>query len=144
MQSKAKSQTRRKLVKSKKPNVRSVTDRTREFKITLQNKFALLDGQNEDSADTLNDNLTTAITESAAATGEAACRKQTRKLTRQTKELISQRQKMIFSSTVDQNELAELSKWLNKSKTNLSSHHCVFMYTLCNTLRRRAFRVTLK
>lgn len=68
--------------------------------------------------DTLNDNLPTAITESAAATGEAACRKQTGKLTRQTKKLISLRQNLILSSTVDQTELAELSKFINKSKTN--------------------------
>lgn len=46
-----------------------------EFKITLQSKFTLLADKNEDIFDTPNDNLTTAITESTAAFGEAACRK---------------------------------------------------------------------
>lgn len=102
-----------KLVKSKKPSITTVRDRTREFKVTLQNKFALLNGKNEDSIDTLNGSLTTAITESAAASGEAARRKQTGKLTWQTKELIAR-----LKSMVDQTEIKELSKVITTSKTS--------------------------
>lgn len=48
----------------------SVRERMQEFKITLQNKFKLLN-KNKEGVSRLNDNLTTAITESAAAVGEA-------------------------------------------------------------------------
>ena len=55
---------RGKLVKSRKLSVRSVRDRTQEFKITLQNKFALLT-EDEVSVDELNYNITKIVRESA-------------------------------------------------------------------------------
>lgn len=81
-----------------------------EFKITLGNKFALLNEENEDSVGRLNADLTTTITESALAVGEAACRTKTAKLNKKTEELIAKRENMKGSSSVDQVELAELSE----------------------------------
>ncbi|WP_265430092.1 RNA-directed DNA polymerase, partial [Klebsiella pneumoniae] len=108
---------RQKLVKSRKPRIESVKERTQEFKLTLQNKFQLLNKEHEESVDRLNDNLTTVITESAAAVGTAASRKHG-KLTQKTKQLIAKRKNMKVSSTLDQIELAELSKLINRCKRN--------------------------
>lgn len=52
---------RGKQAKRMEPSMESVRARTQEFKISLQNSFGLLTGENEDSVDTLYDNLTTAI-----------------------------------------------------------------------------------
>lgn len=50
--------------------------------------------------------------------GEAACSKETGKLTKKTKELIAKRKDIKVSSDVDQIELAELFKLINSGKTN--------------------------
>lgn len=79
--------------------------------------FALLN-ESENSVDRLNNKLTTATTESAAAVGEGACRKERAKLTKIRKALIAKPNNMNMSIAVDQLELAELSELINRSKTN--------------------------
>lgn len=54
----------------------------------------------------LNDNLTTAIIEPAAAVEQVANRKQTGKPTQKTNQLIAKRKNMKLASTSDQIELA--------------------------------------
>lgn len=108
---------RRKLVKSKKLSFTSARDRARQFNITLQNKFVLLDGKNKDRVDTLDNNVTT-IEYSGAGIVETACRKETLKLTQETKELIAKRQNIQLSNTMDQMESAQLLKLINRRKTN--------------------------
>lgn len=99
----------------------SVRAMTKDFKITLHNKFALSTGEDERGVDRLSGNLATAIMASAAAVreGEATCLKQIGKLTQKTKEMILKRKKIKkkLSSTEDEIELAELSKLMNRNKT---------------------------
>lgn len=62
MQSKAidhKMKERMKVAQSRKPNLQSQGDKAQEFRIPLQNKVPVLIRRNEDSVDTLKDNLTT-------------------------------------------------------------------------------------
>lgn len=89
--------------------MKTVTVKMQEYKITLQDKFVLLNEEEEE----LNDNLTTANTECARAVGEERYKEQTGKLTQKTKELITERKNMKGSSNADQTALAELSKLIN-------------------------------
>ena len=114
---------RGKLVKSRKLSIISVRERTQEFKITLQNKLALLP-EDKVSVDELNYNITKSqqsnsqqATESAVSVGEVELRKEPGKLSKQTKDLIAKRQNMKLSQTVNQTELAALSKLINRRKT---------------------------
>lgn len=99
---------RGKLAKSRKPNIGSLRARTQEFKIPVQNKFALLTGD-EVRVDVLNNNLKTVITESAIAVGEVELGRKTGQLSKQTKDLIAKCQNMKLSRVVDQIALAVLS-----------------------------------
>lgn len=86
---------RMKLAKRKEPNLQSLRDGAQEFRITLRNKFAVLTGENENSTDTLDDNLKAIITESAVAVGGGEPRKETAELSQKTKELIAKCNKFL-------------------------------------------------
>lgn len=81
-----------------------------EFKITLREKFAHLDGEYRDSLDILTDNLTTAITKWAAAFGKRGLGKHNWLSNSATMELIVKGGNKKLSSYLDPIEQAELSK----------------------------------
>lgn len=103
----------------------------------LRNKFQHLNKEHEESVGRVNDNLTTVITESAAAVETAASREETENLAQKTTEIIAKHNNMKASSTMNQTELAEFSKLINRCKKTTFER---ILYKSRNTGSRRKLK----
>uniref|UniRef100_A0A6G5AHI8 Endonuclease-reverse transcriptase n=1 Tax=Rhipicephalus microplus TaxID=6941 RepID=A0A6G5AHI8_RHIMP len=101
---------RQKLIRKKPINQLALRGKVQEFRVSLQNRYSALSEETNLSVDTMNDNLTSIITECAVEVGGRVVRQDTGKLSQETKNLIKKRQIMKVSSTTDKIEMAELSK----------------------------------
>uniref|UniRef100_A0A6G5A9L5 Putative endonuclease-reverse transcriptase n=1 Tax=Rhipicephalus microplus TaxID=6941 RepID=A0A6G5A9L5_RHIMP len=107
---------RQKLIRKKRINELALRGKVQEFRVSLQNRYSALSEETNLSVDTMNDNLTSIITECAVEVGGRVARQDTGKLSQETKNLIKKHQIMKVSSTTDKIELAELSKLINRRK----------------------------
>uniref|UniRef100_A0A6G5AJ12 Endonuclease-reverse transcriptase n=1 Tax=Rhipicephalus microplus TaxID=6941 RepID=A0A6G5AJ12_RHIMP len=109
---------RQKLIRKKPINELALRGKVQEFRVSIQNRYSTLSEETNLSIDTMNDNLTSTITECAVKVGGKVARQDTGKLSQETKNLIKKHQIMKVSSATDKTELAELSKLFNRRKVS--------------------------
>ena len=98
-----------------KPNISTVKEQSDEFAITIQNKYSQLVDEMNGRIESLNDNLTNVVLESAS--GKASKENSSKRLT-VTKDLIMKHNRMVLKTIQDKIEVVELSKTIYKRKTN--------------------------
>ena len=89
-----------------------------DFQIEINNWFdALGETNEEEDIEKINENLTKVIMEAAIEIGGKTKQKEIKKISTATKNLIQKRRKMIVRTDRDKIEAAELSKAINRMKT---------------------------
>ena len=106
---------RNKLVKSIKPNLSKLREKTVEYEIEVQNRYSQLTDI-EETVEDMCDNFTRIITEASLSIAGKTHKNTQGKLSEETKDLLRKRRNMTIRTARDQIEAAELSKTISKKK----------------------------
>ena len=107
---------RNKLVRNTRPNLCKLREKTEEYKLEVQNRYSLL-ADTEETVEDMNDNFTKILKEASLSIAGKAHRSTQSKLSEETKDLLKKRRNMKIRTDRDKIEAAELSKIINKKKT---------------------------
>ena len=108
-------QERNKLVRSVKPNLCKLKERTEEFSLAIQNRYSQLE-ESDESIEEMNDNFTKIVIEESLRVAGKFGKNTRSKLSEETKDLLKKRRNMVVRTDRDKIEAAELSKTINKKK----------------------------
>ena len=107
---------RNKLIQKPFPNLTNVNNRATEFSLNIQNRYSVLNNDENIDIDQINEQFTNIIKEAAIEVGGRKEKNKTGKLSNETKQLMKKRRNMKVGTVRDNIELVELTKTINKKK----------------------------
>ena len=107
---------RKKLIRKPLPNLANLKNKATEFSLNIQNRYSVLNSEENLDIDHINDQFTNIMKEAALEVGGKSERQKSDKLSVETRQLMKRRRNMRTTSIRDKIELAELTKTINKKK----------------------------